>query len=103
MAGLLVSAGEEIKKNRALQKSEVIQAAFAAFDASRRPRTQWLVQSSRRVSDLYEWRADGVGRDIAKIHQELEWRCNTVWQADVPEMVEEARREFSKQLNHVND
>lgn len=101
MAGLLVSAGEELKKDQGLQKSTAIEAAFAAFDASRRPRTQWLVQSSRRVSDLYEWRVDGVGRDAGKIHKELEWRCNTVWQADITEMVEEARRGFSKQLNHV--
>lgn len=45
-----------------------LEAVFAAFDANRRERTQWLVQSSSRVSNLYEWRTE-LGQDYPKIEK----------------------------------
>ncbi|OJK02263.1 hypothetical protein ASPACDRAFT_1854241 [Aspergillus aculeatus ATCC 16872] len=73
-------------------------AVFAAFDASRRERSQWLVRSSRFIGDCYEWRAEGVGRDFQKIEEEINRRNGVIANVDVAKMVEEARQELGRQL-----
>ena len=70
--------------------SKGLTAAFQAFSDTRKERTQWLVQSSRREGDLYEWRADGVGDDFEKIHQECKQRCETIWNGQIDDMIHEA-------------
>jgi len=78
-----------------------LEAVFATFDAHRRPRTQWSVQSSRRCADLYEWRAEGVGRDLKKIEQEVNERTAVVWYVDVRKMVDEAKEELATRLSWI--
>ncbi len=75
-----------------------LEAAFAAFDAARRPRDQWLVQSSRRAGDLYEWRAEGVGRDIQAIAREVRERQARVWGIDLDADIERARQDLGRRL-----
>jgi len=89
---------------------EALEKAFATFEHCRKERTQWLVRSSRMVGDLYEWRGvvEGpdsrtgerveFGRDIEKIAEEVRWRCDKIWDADVGKMVEEAREELETRL-----
>lgn len=101
LAELLVTARSAVADG-SVSMAAAVEAAFAAFDACRRPRTQWLVQSSRRTGDLYEWRAEGVGEDIAKIHEELQWRCDRIWKGDVSEMCAEAREELDKRLKSAS-
>ena len=76
-----------------------IAAAFKAYSEQRLERTQWLVQSSRRSGDLYEWRAEGVGRDIAKIAEECRWRDDKIWNGQVSEYIQEAKELLGKALN----
>lgn len=75
-----------------------LEAAFKAFTGQRFERTQWLVQSSRRSGDLYEWRAEGVGSDIKKIEDEVRWRCNEIWKGQVEQFVKEAKLLLGKYL-----
>ena len=93
MAELL--ADSEIRTT-GLQKG--IKSVFQAFDKSRRPRTQWLVRSSRRSGDLYEWRAEGVGDNIEKIAQECRESNKIIWDAQISNMVNEAKEELYRIL-----
>lgn len=74
-------------------------AAFKAYSDQRLERTQWLVQSSRRSGDLYEWRAEGVGRDIKKIENECKERCEIIWNGQVSEYIKEAKELLYKTLD----
>lgn len=67
-----------------------LKAACEAFDAVRRERTQWLVASSRRTGELYEWQAQGVGRDMGKIAEEAHERFEKIWQGQISVMTKEA-------------
>lgn len=71
--------------------------AFKAFSEQRLERTQWLVQSSRRSGDLYEWRTE-FGRDFKKIEQECRERDETIWNGQVTEYIKEARQLLAKHL-----
>lgn len=73
-------------------------AAFKAYSDQRLERTQWLVQSSRRSGDLYEWRAEGVGRDFKKIEDECRERDETIWNGQVTDYIKEARELLAKAL-----
>lgn len=75
-----------------------LEAVFAVFDSERRERTQWLVHSSRRVGDCYEWRAEGIGRDFKKIEEEINTRNGIIANVDLQEMVRHAREELGKRL-----
>jgi salicylate hydroxylase len=69
-----------------------------AYSDQRLERTQWLVQSSRRSGDLYEWRAEGVGRDFKKIEEECRERDEKLWNGQVEEYIEEAKTLLGKDL-----
>lgn len=71
-------------------------AAFAAFDASRRARDQWLVASSRRAADLYEWRA--LGRDFAGIAEEMRARQTYIWNIDLDAGIAAAKVDLARRL-----
>jgi salicylate hydroxylase len=75
-----------------------LRAVFQAFDQCRRPRTQWLVASSRRTGELYEWQAKGVKDNIEMIAAEAHERFEKIWQGDIKKMIAEAQETFQKFL-----
>lgn len=81
-----------------VQGPQHLDVVFAAYDAQRRERTQWLVSSSRRAGDLYEWLAADVGRDPAKIARELNERLGHVWNFDLKDAVREATKDLHRRL-----
>lgn len=86
-------ADENVKTRKDLE------AVFTTFDAIRRERTQWLVQSSRFIGDTYEWRAPGVGDDIAKVEAEINRRKAVITDFDVRQMCQDAKQELHTNLN----
>lgn len=75
-----------------------VEAAFTVFDASRRERGQWLVQSSRFIGDSYEWRAEGVGSDFKKIESEINRRGGIIGNVDVDKMCNDALGDLERVL-----
>lgn len=73
--------------------------ALAAFDSSRRERSQWLVESSRFIGDCYEWRAPGVGDDFQKIEEEINRRTGFIYNVDIEDMCEEAKEVLGRMLS----
>lgn len=66
-----------------------IEAAFAAYDAVRRPRSQKLVTTSREAGQLYELELEGDDPDTigANLLRRLDW----VWKHDLTADLAEAR------------
>lgn len=75
-----------------------LEAAFAAFDHVRRPRTQELVRTSREAGEIYAFRAPGVGGDLGKIREKLGGRMGWIWYHDHEAELEEARRFFEERV-----
>lgn len=82
-----------------VQTADQLEAVFAAFDESRRERGQFLVQSSRFVGDCYEWRADGVGKNFAKIEEEITRRHHIISESNVKKLCEEGEQIMSRHLS----
>lgn len=66
-------------------------AAFKAYDAVRRPRSQRVVTSSKEQADLLCLCLDGVGADEDKLRGAFEERLRWLWDGDVVGEVERAR------------
>ena len=75
-----------------------LDAVFETFDAQRRSRGQWLVQSSRWVGDCYEWRAKGIGKDFKKIEAEINERNGIIANVDMQKMCDEAKEDSEDEI-----
>ncbi|KAG6130392.1 hypothetical protein E4U38_007583 [Claviceps purpurea] len=73
-----------------------VQVALAVYDACRRERASWLVQSSRHIGNTYEWIAEGIENDFTKIQEEITHRNGVIANADIMAMCDEAKDEFCK-------
>jgi salicylate hydroxylase len=71
--------------------AEHVVAAFEAYDAVRRPRSQRAVTSSAENGYLLCLRLEGVGDDGEKIKAAMQERLHWLWDLDVEGHVEEAR------------
>lgn len=83
----------------AVRGPEDLDAVFQAYDESRRARTQWLVQSSRRAADLYEWRDAEIGRDYERILREINERQAYIWDIDLKAELDAARAGLVRRLS----
>lgn len=77
----------------------MLEKAFAAYDASRRERTQWQVQSSRRAGNLAEYLTKDVGKDFGKMEMELNERFNHIWNFDIEDSIREATKDLRRRLS----
>lgn len=77
---------------------EAFNAAFSAYDETRRERSQWLVKSSREVSEIYEMTHPDTGRDMAKCLKEIERRSHKIWYFDYELMLKETRDSVEERL-----
>ena len=85
---------EKITHAGGVSVSELSSQAFAAFSRTRRERTQWLVDSSRRICDVYEWKDPKTGADPAKCLEEITWRSHKIWNFDIEGMLVDVATEF---------
>ena len=86
-------------------KARAIRAAFATYDAVRRTRSQWLVNSSRQVCDLHqqaEW-ANSTGLAKARTcFEEIKDRSLKIWHFDYNSMIDEAALGYKQRRSALN-
>jgi len=99
LATLMEAAGDAAAGGSGGSRSEILRAALVTYNDVRYERTQWLVDSSRVVGDLYEWRDPHCGSDPEKFGREIEWRSHEIWDYDVDEMVRNTLGQFSRRLD----
>lgn len=74
--------------------SEHVVAAFQAYDAVRRPRSQRVVTSSRENADLLCLCYEGVGDNEEELKRTWDERYRWLWNIDVEEQAENSRKEM---------
>lgn len=76
----------------AIDSAPDIEAAFRAYDAVRRPRSQRLVASSRRVARVYDFEDEEVGSSLVGLRGYLERAWDWIWNEDLDAQLENAMR-----------
>uniref|UniRef100_A0A0C4DI35 Salicylate hydroxylase homolog 1 n=1 Tax=Fusarium oxysporum (strain Fo5176) TaxID=660025 RepID=A0A0C4DI35_FUSOF len=74
-----------------------VKTAFAAFDRSRRARTQWVVQKSRRAGQLYELQTE-IGSNFKKVSEELSETLPTIWEFSIEDAIKQALADLEGRL-----
>jgi salicylate hydroxylase len=100
LSTLIEKAVVACQENRA-PRSKVLSAALNTFDTVRRERSQWLVNSSRGVCDVYEWADPKTGDDPEKCFEEIKWRSHKIWYFDYKGMLVEALEDFERRLETI--
>ncbi|KAF3766612.1 putative salicylate hydroxylase [Cryphonectria parasitica EP155] len=79
-----------------------IVGALAVYNDARYQRSQWIVQTSRQVGEMYEWQHPEIGRDKEKFGKDFEWRCRTIWNFDIDRMVASALEMLDNKLERLS-
>ncbi|KAJ0159376.1 Salicylate hydroxylase [Colletotrichum tanaceti] len=79
-----------------------VEAAFATFDAHRRRRGEWLVESSRRAGQLFELKSEH-GRDFEKVGAELKAAAETLWGFRVEDNIRQAVEDLRRRLEGLGE
>lgn len=88
----------ELIANDHVQSLDDLEVAFETFNEVRKERGQWLVRASRRAGELYEWQAQGVGRDFHKIEEEINWSNAVIARVNVRQLCQEAKNLLIRRL-----
>lgn len=103
LSALMEDANDAVV-SKAVHKNTALKTAFETYDAIRRTRTQWLVNSSRRTCDFYqqeEW-GDAVRRVKAETcFEEVKDRSHKVWHFDPAKMVSDTIETYARRLLDV--
>ncbi|KAK1598470.1 uncharacterized protein LY79DRAFT_539239 [Colletotrichum navitas] len=75
-----------------------IEAAFAAFNANRRERGEWLIRNSRRAGELIQLQSEHK-KDFRKLESELQSLAAKVYRFDVEMNIREAVEDLNKRLS----
>lgn len=99
---LLDSVAQGVESGTVVDKAKALEAAFASFSSVRHERSQWLVQSSREVCDIYEWKHPEFGTDMDRAHEEITRRSHRIWYFDIEGMLGELEREYQGKMATVS-
>ena len=100
LSGLIEEVILSLRENAAT-KGQAMSTAFESFDAVRRPRTQWFVDSSRRVCDLFQhedWGNPAKWTKADTCWEEVKDRSHKIWHFNPEKMVEEAIKDYLQRL-----
>jgi salicylate hydroxylase len=78
--------------------AEIIKAALETYSEVRLERTQWLVEGSRYMGEVYQLQH---GRDRERIKEEIDWRSHRIWDYDVGKMVVDATTKLEKRVELI--
>ena len=73
---------------------EDLEAAFAAYDQVRRPRTQKVVTTSEATGRIYEFQHEKTGDDLDAVAAELKDHYMWIWKNDLEADMEKAKEIF---------
>ncbi|KAJ5568260.1 hypothetical protein N7450_010746 [Penicillium hetheringtonii] len=85
--------------NRSSSKDSGISEALAVYSEVRYGRSQWLVQSSRHIVELFTWKDREYGTDIEKFGQDIKERSHKLWDYDTVGMIQETLQKLEKRLS----
>ena len=74
-----------------IYQAKDIEDVFVAYDTVRRPRSQRLVASSRRIGIIYDFEDPEIGDDMGAMQDYLNHAWDWIWKEDLDRQLEKAR------------
>lgn len=89
---------DSVAKQPGASSPRSLQVALQVYNNSRYERSQWIVQSSRIIGDVYEFMDPECAGDHNKIASAIYSRSHKIWDYDVDAMVKDATEQFNRQI-----
>ncbi|CAJ2500237.1 Uu.00g030900.m01.CDS01 [Anthostomella pinea] len=86
---LLEKATATLSQHPEADVASIIESSFSVYDKVRPPRSQWLVKSSRKACDIYEWNYPDTKTDWYKCLSEITAGSHKLWYFDIQGMLRE--------------
>ena len=86
-----------------VEQVDEIDGAFRVFDATRRPRTQKLVTTSRECGETYDLENEDVGDDVQKLKRNLDERQRWIWDHDLEGDMVKAREMMMEERSRLHE
>ena len=80
-----------------IKSKRELKHAFAAYDAVRRPRSQRLVASSRKIGKVYDMEDRVIGKNMKAMRRYLEHAWDWIWKEDLHRQLAAAEKMLEKQ------
>jgi salicylate hydroxylase len=96
LATVIDLAQSALRESQTTSRSDILSIALATYNTIRLERSQWLVESSRILGELYDWQYEPVGSDRNKCSEEVYWRSHKIWDYDIDEMLQQTTEEYRK-------
>ena len=98
LAHLLASADSKSREASGRKRADLLRAALNTYNDVRLERSQWLVDTSRFVGDMYQWRDTRIGSNREQAAKEIDWRSKRIWEYDIDGMIRETDEKFEAAL-----
>lgn len=100
LSSVLQQAATKMRTHRvAVSKARFLSAAFEAYDAVRRERSQWLVRSSRRQGQKVKGLDPEIGKDFDKFKEDTGAFMEQFFYYDFRAMLQQATDEFERRVS----
>jgi hypothetical protein len=97
LVGLLHLASGYAKSSRA----KAVQVALQVYNNVRYLRSQWIMDTSRAIGEIYEFQNPVCLSDHEKIAREIHDRSHKIWDYDVKAMVDDSLDQFGRVMKEV--
>ncbi|KAF2996712.1 hypothetical protein E8E13_005642 [Curvularia kusanoi] len=97
LAVLLDIASKQTK----LDRPTAVRTALQVYNNVRYDRSQWIMDTSRVIGEIYEFQNLECGSDHAKIAREIHDRSHKIWDYDVDAMVNEALAQYGAAMKEA--
>lgn len=94
----LVVLLQSISQHAKLDRPTAVRAALQIYNNIRYDRSQWIVDTSRAIGDIYEFRDPECGSNHEKIAHQIHTRSHKIWDYDVSGMVDDALSQFERTM-----
>ncbi|ERF76632.1 hypothetical protein EPUS_04452 [Endocarpon pusillum Z07020] len=78
-----------------------LESVFSAYDAVRRPRSQRLVASSRKVGDVYNFEDAAIGDNMEAVREYLQHAWEWIWNENLDRQLENAQLLLKMRLKQL--
>lgn len=97
LAVLLDIASKQTK----IDRPTAVCAALQVYNKVRYERSQWIMDTSRVIGEIYEFQNPECGTDHAKIAREIHDRSHKIWDYDVDAMVTDTLSQFGTSMKEA--
>ena len=97
LAVLLDVASKQTK----IDRPTAVCAALQVYNKVRYERSQWIMDTSRVIGEIYEFQNPECGTDHAKIAREIHDRSHKIWDYDVDAMVTDTLSQFGTSMKEA--